>query len=310
VSDTQAGGTASFPAGTVTITGDPALSAGSCNLAPTATAGVSSCAVSITPTSPGPRTIQASYPGSAIHQPSGGGNQLNVNKAGTGVTLTSSLNPSLVGQAVTFSSSVSVTAPGAGSPTGTVTFLDGATALGSTALASGSAAFTTSALAAGVHPITASYSGDGNFLASVSPVLQQVVNTPPTFTFIGFANPLTTAGTLANPTFAGKQNLGSAVPIKWQLLDSAGNNVTDLTTTTSLKAVLNTTCSGTPTGPSTLIYAPTVGATGGSTFRSSSSGFIFNWDTSVVVPTGPACYTIVLQLSDGTTPKATTVQLQ
>jgi hypothetical protein len=310
VSDTQAGGTASFPAGTVTITGDPALSAGSCNLAPTATAGVSSCAVSITPTSPGPRTIQASYPGSAIHQPSGGGNQLNVNKAGTGVTLTSSLNPSLVGQAVTFSSSVSVTAPGAGSPTGTVTFLDGATALGSTALASGSAAFTTSALAAGVHPITASYSGDGNFLASVSPVLQQVVNTPPTFTFIGFANPLTTAGTLANPTFAGKQNLGSAVPIKWQLLDSAGNNVTDLTTTTSLKAVLNTTCSGTPTGPSTLLYAPTVGATGGSTFRSSSSGFIFNWDTSVVVPTGPACYTIVLQLSDGTTPKATTVQLQ
>ena len=65
-----------------------------------------------------------------------------------------------------------------------------------------------------------------------------------------------------------------------------------------------------PTGPSTLLYAPTVGATGGSTFRSSSSGFIFNWDTSVVVPTGPACYTIVLQLSDGTTPKATTVQLQ
>src|SRR5262249_19475260 len=63
VSDTQSGGTAAFPTGTVTLSGDPALSSGSCVLAATATAGVSSCAVTITPTSPGPRTIQASYPG-------------------------------------------------------------------------------------------------------------------------------------------------------------------------------------------------------------------------------------------------------
>src|SRR5262249_3073590 len=62
VSDTQAGGTAAFPSGTVPLSGDPALSSGTCNLAPTATAGVSSCAVSITPPSPGPRMIQASYP--------------------------------------------------------------------------------------------------------------------------------------------------------------------------------------------------------------------------------------------------------
>jgi hypothetical protein len=49
---------------------------------------------------------------------------------------------------------------------------------------------------------------------------------------------------------------------------------------------------------------------GGSTFRSSSSGFIFNWDTSTGVPTGKGCYTIVLQLSDGSAPKATTLRLK
>jgi hypothetical protein len=310
VSDTQASGTKSFPTGTVTLTGDPALSAGNCVLAPTATAGVSTCAVSITPTSPGPRTIQASYPGSTVHQQSGGGNQLNVNKAGTGETLTSSLNPSIVGQSVTFTASLAVTAPGAGSPTGSITFLDGATVLGATPLSSGSAAFTTSALAAGVHPVTASYPGDGNFLSSVSPALQQVVNPPPVFTFTGFLSPLTTAGTLANPSFSGSQNLGSAVPLKYQLNTSTGQLVTDISSTVSIKAVRNMACSGAPTGAEILLYSPTVGATGGSTFRFSSPIFIFNWDSSVVVPTGPACYTIVLQLSDGTAPKATTVQLR
>jgi hypothetical protein len=310
VSDTQAGGTSAFPSGMVTLSGDPGLSAGSCALAPSASPGVSTCSVTITPASPGPRTITASYPGSAAHEPSAGSNTLTVQAAGTATALVSSLNPSVFGQAVTFTATLSVTAPGAGAPSGTVTFFDGATPLGSAAVASSSAAFTTPSLSPGVHPITAAYSGDSNFNASVSPVLMQTVNLPVQFTFAGFGSPLATAGTATAPSFSGNQNLGSAVPIKWQLFDSSGNNVTDLASTTSLQAVLNTTCSGAATGPATLLYSPTVGATGGSTFRSSSSGFIFNWDTSVVVPTGPACYTLVLQLSDGSAPRATTVQLR
>src|SRR5437870_3592567 len=80
--------------------------------------------------------------------------------------LTSSLNPSAYGQQVTFTATVS---PSSGA-TGTVTFMDGASALRAAALdASGVAAFSTSSLV-GIHSITAQYSGDATHTSSTSPV--------------------------------------------------------------------------------------------------------------------------------------------
>jgi len=32
--------------------------------------------------------------------------------------------------------------------------------------------------------------------------------------------------------------------------------------------------------------------------RNSSGAYIFNWDTSVVAPTGPGCYTLTVQTAD------------
>lgn len=96
----------------------------------------------------------------------------------TTVTLTSSANPSNLGQAVTFTAAVTTNAPGSGTPTGTVTFLDGATLLATVALdAAGHASFTavSFALTAGSHTITARYDGDSNFLAATSATLTQVV---------------------------------------------------------------------------------------------------------------------------------------
>jgi hypothetical protein len=219
--------------------------------------------------------------------------------------IVSSLNPSISGQSVKFTATVT---PATG-VTGTVTFLDGVTTIGTAALSGGTASFTTSTLTVGSHSITASYGGDASFAASVSGVLTQIVNVPP-FTFVGFQTPLVTAGTFSSPSTSPSQNLGSAVPIKWQLFNASGANVTDLSSTVSLKAIVNTTCSGAPGGTAIILYSPTSGATGGSTFRSSSSGFIFNWDTSTSAPTGKGCYTIVLQLSDGSPQKATTLRLK
>src|SRR5882757_5204956 len=90
-------------------------------------------------------------------------------------TLISSLNPSALGQAVTFTAMVK-SASGTGTPTGTVTFNDGATVLGPGTLSGGTATFITSGLAGGVHSITAVYGGDANFAGSTSPVLTQTVN--------------------------------------------------------------------------------------------------------------------------------------
>jgi hypothetical protein len=95
-----------------------------------------------------------------------------VNKVTTATTLTSSLNPSAFGQAVTLTATVS---PSSG-PTGTVQFFDGATPLGTVALGSGTASLTTSTLAAGAHSITAIYSGDTNYAGSTSSAVTQTVN--------------------------------------------------------------------------------------------------------------------------------------
>src|SRR5205085_577490 len=88
-------------------------------------------------------------------------------------TLISSLNPSALGQAVTFTATV--TSSATGTPTGTVTFQDGASALGTSGRAAGRATFTTSGLTAGTHSITAIYGGDANFAGSTSPILTQTI---------------------------------------------------------------------------------------------------------------------------------------
>ena len=97
----------------------------------------------------------------------------------TTTVLASSLNPSVYGQAVTFTAAVSAAS---GTATGTVIFYDGTTAIGSATLAGGSASLSTSALAAGSHSITAAYQGFGNFQPSTSAPLNQVVNPATTTT--------------------------------------------------------------------------------------------------------------------------------
>jgi hypothetical protein len=93
----------------------------------------------------------------------------------TATDVTSSLNPSVYGQSVTFTATV--TSLG-GIPTiATVTFYDGANFIGSSSSnASGIATLSTSALTAGTHNITASYAGAGIYLSSTSGILSQIVN--------------------------------------------------------------------------------------------------------------------------------------
>jgi hypothetical protein len=91
----------------------------------------------------------------------------------------SSLNPSLSGQSVTFTATVT-----GNLPTGTVQFKDGAANLGApvTLAGGGTASFTTAALTSGSHSITAAYSGDGNNTTSTSAPLTQNVNQSATTT--------------------------------------------------------------------------------------------------------------------------------
>jgi hypothetical protein len=84
----------------------------------------------------------------------------------TSTSVGSSLNPSTYGQSVTFTATVTAVAPGSGTPTGTVTFLDGGSAIGSGMLSGGVASLAISTLAVGNHTITTSYGGDANYTGS------------------------------------------------------------------------------------------------------------------------------------------------
>jgi hypothetical protein len=81
---------------------------------------------------------------------------------------------------VSFTATVAPVAPGAGVPTGTVTFLDGSTVLGTGTLDNNGQGglLLFSGLGPGTHTLTASYGGDGSFQASTSVATVITVSTP------------------------------------------------------------------------------------------------------------------------------------
>jgi hypothetical protein len=92
--------------------------------------------------------------------------------AATTTTLTWAEHSSPSGQKWTLTASVT---SDAGAPTGTVTFKDGTTVLGTSGLSNGSAVLEIDPLAGGAHTLTAEYSGDSSYNPSVSDAL--VINT-------------------------------------------------------------------------------------------------------------------------------------
>jgi hypothetical protein len=91
-------------------------------------------------------------------------------------SVSSSANPSIYGQSVTFTAAVS---SASGTPTGTVKFLNRSASMGTAKLTGGTATLTTTAATfqqAGTKPITAVYGGSTSAAGSTSAVLNQVVN--------------------------------------------------------------------------------------------------------------------------------------
>jgi alpha-tubulin suppressor-like RCC1 family protein len=125
----------------------------------------------VTITGAGSCTITASQTGSGPYGPAPNVvRAFAIAKATPGVLLTSSLNPSVAGQTVTFTAMSSV------GVTGSVQFQEGATVIGNAPLIGQTASITISSLVAGTHAITAIYGGDSNFNPSTSVALTQVVS--------------------------------------------------------------------------------------------------------------------------------------
>jgi hypothetical protein len=158
--DTTCASAPVFTSSAVTVNGDGQYSSGS-----------------FTPTATGTYRWLAAYSGDANNDAEsthcGDANEsVAVGQVSTATTLTSSLNPSTAGGSVTFTATVTGT-----SPTGTVTFKDGSTTIGTGTLDSSDAAtFTSSSLPVGSDDIVAVYGGDATNATSTSTAVTQVVN--------------------------------------------------------------------------------------------------------------------------------------
>jgi hypothetical protein len=124
--------------------------------------------------------------------------------AATSTTLTASPTSATAGTPVALTAAVKETS-GSGVPTGTVTFLDGTTTLGTGTLnGAGTATYNAGALAAGTHTLTANYGGDASNASSTSSAITVTINAAPapaTFTFgLSPATGTVTSGNSINTT--------------------------------------------------------------------------------------------------------------
>jgi hypothetical protein len=172
-SATVTGGTGT-PSGTVTFSTGAMSATVSLNNANTAVLTTAALSQNV--------VMSATYSGDGANSGSTAFLGQTVNPASTTGALAVAPNPSLVGWTVTFTATVTVAAPGVGTPTGSVSFVaDNSQVLCSAATlaSSGSATCSTTDLALGSHTITATYGGDTNFVMSSASIAANVVQPAP-----------------------------------------------------------------------------------------------------------------------------------
>ncbi|MEU5809288.1 Ig-like domain repeat protein [Streptomyces sp. NPDC047718] len=188
--------------------------------------------------------VEADYSGDAEYDPSAGADTQEVTLAETTTTLAFDPEPSVCGETVTFTAQVTPVPPGAGTPTGLVSFIvsDDGPVLTAPVDANGQAQVSISNLDVGFHQAAAFYTGDANFDGSNSPLMLHVVNPAPVSVAVSVdPNPsvcgqtVTLCATVApassgvgNPsgsvTFTGPGGLNETV-----LLDAGGTACVDTT---------------------------------------------------------------------------------
>lgn len=175
-------------------------------------------------TTVGTHYVYVDYPGDANFE--GGGSSsypdITITQATPALSLSTSSSTSVAGQSITLTATLTNDA----APSGSVTFTDGGTVIGSAPISNDQAAFTTSSLSVGAHTLQATYAGDANNAAAASPTLTDTVAAAPTTTSLTdsrnsepYYTPLTLTATVTSagpaPTgtvtfYDGSTSIGSA----------------------------------------------------------------------------------------------------
>jgi hypothetical protein len=234
------------PTGTVTVM-DGGTPLGTINL----TNGTGTLTVSFS--TAGQHTLTAVYPGAGFFLAATSAPLIeNVEQFTPTVSLTSSVNPVAINASTILTATVSSTS---GTPTGTVTFMDGTTPIGTGTLNNGVATLSTSFSTIGQHTLTAVYGGVSPFLSATSaPYIENVIQLSTTITLNSSVNPVmlnntvqltaTITSTSGTPTgtvtfFDGSTPLGTANLISGTATLSVAFNTTGQHILTAVYAGVN-----------------------------------------------------------------------
>ncbi len=213
-------GTSASPTGTVAFFdgGTPLCSSAplAAGISPTSVAGCTTSSLTV-----GVHAITVSYAGDGTYSPSLSTDfapalSQTVAAATTTTVLAPSANPSVFTQPVTVTATVAPVAPGAGTPTGTVSFQDaGVDITGCTTqgLSAGAATCVLSNLAVASHSLTARYSGTSSYITSLSaPVVQAVSAAGTGVVLTSNHNPASASAAVTFHVVVGITGPGTATP--------------------------------------------------------------------------------------------------
>lgn len=156
----------------------------------------------------GTHNLSATYSGDISYNPvtTAVTDTVTVTPAATTAAVSASANPVPTNQQVTLSATLTSSSNSTQGPTGTVTFKDGTTSLGTanvtpagattTVGASGTATLATTFATSGTHSITAAYGGDINYAASTSPAVSLAVGQTTTATVTSSSTSIASGGSV------------------------------------------------------------------------------------------------------------------
>jgi len=207
----------------------------------------------------GSHSLTANFTATGTYANSSGTFTQIVNGDPTQSVLTVAPTTATYGTSVTLSAQVSVIAPYTGTPTGTVTFLDGATVIGTSTVTGGIATLTSSTFSVGAHAFSCTYSGSSTLAASTCNVVSTTITQATTSTAVSSSsNP--------SPAYA---------PLTFTVKSASGGQPL---------AAANVTLTITPTGGTATSYSLTTDATGTASYAFTG----FPAGTYLVAATYPA----------------------
>ncbi len=151
-----------------------------------------------------------------------------VNVATPTVTLSSPASSFPSGRALALTATITPPLTGGAAPSGTVTFYDGSTAIGTASAywyggATSQAVLNVSTLGIGSHSITAAYSGDANFTSASTSALTQTITNGATITALSSSTNPSLYGQATSLTATVTQAVGSTAPSGWVNFYSDGS---------------------------------------------------------------------------------------